>query len=214
MTEEKQYKGYIVKIIADESPSSPRDWDNLGVMLCKHGKYDLGDADEWGKLDNFESWEEVRTALEKDWGAKVIIPLYLYDHSGITMNTTGFHCPWDSGQVGFIYATAKQIKENFGLKNCSYKAKQRTAEILEGEVKTYDQYLTGEVYGFQIEDPDGEEIDSCWGYYGDPEESGLMDEVRATIDNHVKNTQAKRESKLKTLIKKGVPLNKRAMILV
>ena len=30
----------------------------------------------------------------------LMLPLYLYDHSGITMNTTGFSCPWDSGQVG------------------------------------------------------------------------------------------------------------------
>ena len=30
----------------------------------------------------------------------VILPLYLHDHSGLTMNTSGFHCPWDSGQVG------------------------------------------------------------------------------------------------------------------
>ena len=34
----------------------------------------------------------------------LMLPLYLYDHSGITMNTTGFSCPWDSGQVGWIYA--------------------------------------------------------------------------------------------------------------
>lgn len=32
----------------------------------------------------------------------LMLPLYLYDHSGITMNTTGFSCPWDSGQVGWI----------------------------------------------------------------------------------------------------------------
>ena len=30
----------------------------------------------------------------------VFLPLYLFDHSGITMNTSGFSCPWDSGQVG------------------------------------------------------------------------------------------------------------------
>ena len=36
-------------------------------------------------------------SLVEQMEGMVILPLYLYDHSGITMNTTGFSCPWDSG---------------------------------------------------------------------------------------------------------------------
>jgi hypothetical protein len=32
-------------------------------------------------------------------------------------------------------------------------------------------------------DTEWEEIDSCWGYYGDPEESGLIDEAKSVIDH-------------------------------
>ena len=32
-----------------------------------------------------------------------ILPLYLYDHSGLTMSTNDFGDRWDSGCVGFIY---------------------------------------------------------------------------------------------------------------
>ena len=45
-------------------------------------------------------------SLVEQMDGMVILPLYLYDHSGITMNTCGFSCPWDSGQVGWIYASA------------------------------------------------------------------------------------------------------------
>ena len=37
---------------------------------------------------------------------------------------------------------------------------------MEGEVKEYDQYLTGDVWGFIIEDDDGNELDSHWGFFG------------------------------------------------
>ena len=54
--------------------------------------------------------KELLQLLEQS-GKFVILSLYLYDHSGITMNTTGFSCPWDSGQVGWIYADADCIKK-------------------------------------------------------------------------------------------------------
>ena len=44
----------------------------------------------------------------------VILPLYLYDHSGITISTRPFSCPWDSGQVGWIYASKDTFREMTG----------------------------------------------------------------------------------------------------
>jgi hypothetical protein len=53
-------------------------------------------------------------------------------------------------------------------------------KCLLAEVMTYDQYLTGDVYGFIVEerdeddDSDWEETDSCWGFYGsDVRENGM-----------------------------------------
>ena len=93
-----------------------------------------------------------------------ILPLYLYDHSGITMNTAGFSCPWDSGQVGWIYADANMIKEEYG--EVTPKTVSKAKELLEGEVKSYDYYLTGQCYGFKLFKGDAE-IDSCWGFIGE-----------------------------------------------
>ena len=35
--------GFKVKIFHDSAPQSPREWDNLGTMVCWHRKYCLGD---------------------------------------------------------------------------------------------------------------------------------------------------------------------------
>ena len=36
--------------------------------------------------------------------------------------------------------------------------------MLRGEVATYDQFIRGEVYGWYVDDEDGN-LYSCWGYF-------------------------------------------------
>lgn len=40
-----------------------------------------------------------------------------------------------------------------------------------GTVTTYDAWANGEVYGYIVTAPDGREIQSCWDFYEDPDES-------------------------------------------
>ena len=95
------------------------------------------------------------------------LPIYLYDHSGIAINTTGFSCRWDSGQVGLIYCTKEKAVQEFGKKICTAKVRAWALKCLEGEIKDLDQYLRGNVYMVTVFDPQGKEIHSCAGYYGD-----------------------------------------------
>jgi len=159
-----------IKIYPDEMAESPREWDNLGTMICFHRRYNLGDKHSL-------SVEEAKALASRE--DVISLPLYLYDHSGITMNTTGFHCPWDSGQVGFIYVTKEKVRKEFGKKAISKKLLSKVLDILRGEVETYDQFLTGDVYGFKSFDAEGNEVDSCWGFFGhDHKASGLLDHAR------------------------------------
>lgn len=160
-----------IRIEQDDCPESPREWDNLGKMVCMHRRYDLGDKHSY-REDQFSGWDELRKELEQEEGAAVILPLFLFDHSGITMSCSSSRfrmadsAGWDWGQVGFIYATKEVILKEFSKKRLSKKLLEKVEEILVNEVKTYDQYLTGDVWGYIIEDDDGEHIDSCWGFFG------------------------------------------------
>lgn len=168
-TETKTIGKYRIDIIPDEMSESPREWDNLGTMVCFHGRYNLGDEHDW---DSGEcgSWEGFKSVLMRNLDIGVILPLYLYDHSGITMNTTGFHCPWDSGQVGFIFISKEKMRKEYSYKRVSKKLKERVAGYLRSEVETYDQFLTGDVYGYRITDTEtDEEKDACWGFFGSKE---------------------------------------------
>lgn len=151
-----------VRIVHDEHGESPRTMqDNLGEMRCWHPRYRLGDAETECPDDpeDFGAWAEEEGAV---W-----LPLYLYDHSGLTMNTTGFSCGWDSGQVGYIYATAEHMKKCYMVDELTDDHREMAEQDLKHQVAEFDLFLRGEIYGYVIEDADGDEIDSCWGFIGD-----------------------------------------------
>ena len=156
---------------------SPREWDNLGTMVCFHTRYNLGDKHIYNHSD-YNSWEELERAIIKNENVAVILPLYLYDHGGITMNTTGFSCGWDSGQVGFIFISKEKALSEYGGKIVTKKLKERLVTYLTNEVETYDQYISGDVYQFIIEDENGNEEDSCGGFYGsDISKNGILEHI-------------------------------------
>ena len=210
MTETKTYRGYTIKVEQDETPTNPRtEWDNLGTMACFHNRYTLGDRGHGYDSSDYDGWDELEQAILKDNPEAVILPIYLYDHSGITINTTGFSCPWDSGQIGFIFVSLYEARKEMGWKVITKERREQLEKYLRGEVETYDHFLTGNVYGFEVTAPDGEEIHSCWGFYGDHEESGLMEDARGQIDWAIKDACKTHFEKLKAWIKNKVELTYR-----
>ena len=169
---------YKLEIFDDLNPCSPREFDNLGTMVCFHRRYNLGDETEL-KSSDFSSWEELESYLYKEEDALIAIPVFMYDHSGLWINTTGFSCPWDSGQVGYIYISKEKVRREYSCKRISKKLKKMIREMLCSEVDLYNDYLSGNVYGFTLTDKENaEEIDSSCGFYGtDYIENGIFDYV-------------------------------------
>lgn len=136
---------------------SPRDWDNAARMLCWHNRYSLGDEKDRQeeRLSNeLDSWDEIERWITREKKALAILPLNLYDHSGITMSI-GRGRGWDNGVVGFIYLSSETLtKQGWTL---AQRRKELKADkdfyykLLRQEVKTYDQYLTGDVYYCKLE---------------------------------------------------------------
>lgn len=178
-----------LKIVQDSGNDSPRDWDNLGTIAYKHSSYELGEEKihepiEWlegmlGLQEKGVYTNERLSELEAKFFEKYIaLPLYLYDHSGQSISTTPFSCRWDSGKVGYIYVTKKKVLQEYGGKVVSAKLREQVEGYLKGEVKTFNQYIQGDIYGFQIVDEDEDIIDSCYGFYGtDWATNGMTDHI-------------------------------------
>lgn len=203
-----EYKGYHINIYYDEYPENPREfYQPLGTMVCFHKRYNLGDINsnnpihevsdilsEFYDTDKIDDWLYEQNTFDflmsKLENHAVILPLYLYDHSGITMNTTGFTCPWDSGKVGFIYVTFNKIKEEFSFKKLSAKRIKFITQCLINEVKEYDDYLTGRVYFLEVTDNDGEVI-NYGSYYGDTAKENFIVAAKLNIDSLINIGEAK-----------------------
>jgi len=130
---------------------------------------------------------EMKTLIEKA-GDFALLPLYLYDHSGITMSSSPFSCPWDSGQVGWIYADRQMIEKEYDVLTPETFAKAE--KLLESEVKCYDYYLTNQCYGYQLYEHDVE-TDSCWGFLGDFRD--LKDSIKDYLPDECKGLVDKLE---------------------
>ena len=162
-------KKFELEVVQDTDPESPRTWDNLGTMVCFHNRYELGDKTDY-RSEDYDNWEELEKGIIKNEGEVIILPLYLYDHSGITISTSPFGCNFDSGRIGFIFMSKHKIKKE-GIDET------KVIEYLEGEIKTYDKYLTGEVYRYTIYEIEtcslGHEhknfVEGCGGYFGEEE---------------------------------------------
>jgi hypothetical protein len=118
--------------------------------------------------------------LVREHGARVILPLFVYEHSGITMRAganlvTGSDnlvsrgrfamdgAGWDTSTVGMIFDTA-ETRKACGFDEQHTITDEDIEKQLDEEVVYYAAYLEGAVYGYEVLDGDGEVLDSCWGF--------------------------------------------------
>lgn len=196
--------GNILRVEQEEYPDDPRTWDNIGTMICSHGNYKLGDEQVEGKLAQMrkiakdidilpyilgldEEYLNDADKLEEFVMAKkeaVVIRLFLYEHSGITMHMYQPTCRWDSMHTGYIYVSQERIIKEYG--NDDEESIEKARSALEAEVKVYAQYLEGDIYEFKIIKQETcslghvheEVLDSCGGFYGyHPEKNGMLEHI-------------------------------------
>lgn len=214
----EQYKGYTIQIHQDDDALNPRqEFDNASHFVCWHNRYNLGDKHSYRDVDSlFESLaREISTILfNKVWDKyesdeldesamraelvkivennTVMLGLYLYDHSGITISASAFNDPWDSGQIGFAYLTRADVVKEFG--KWDKRTREKARKLILGEVDTYDDYLTGNVYGYVVLDENGKDTDSCWGFYGDYNKY-VLDQAREIADYNAKERDERIKAK-------------------
>lgn len=169
--EEYPFHDLTIRIVPDDDAESPRTYDNLGHMVCWHSRYDLGDQQV--RPNDHYSLDEFLTSLVDDYSPTVVLPLYLLDHSGITIKAgekvdlAELFIPdrepftfdpggWDTSFVGFILDTADTRKMMGNVP-------EEVEEVLRHEVAAYANWLEGGYVAFIVEDSDGNHLDSLWG---------------------------------------------------
>lgn len=88
--------------------------------------------------------------------------------------------------------------------------REAAQRCLTTEFSTYEEWCLGDVYGYVVEDADEEDVDSCWGFYGDEhEKSGLLESAKSNIDYHINKERKEHFRKVKTWCKHHIPMQLR-----
>lgn len=179
------YRGYN---LGDEDAADPRDQTTECPDCDGSGEIEglteiPGEADTCARCEGLGEIDlDMAEYLRKEHGARVVMPLYVYEHSGITMragapvrtNVTkddvrssgrfvGDDAGWDTSMVGFIYDTPEQVKECIGEDATD----EQIEACLKGEVQTYASYLEGDIAYYSIYDTETDYTDGCTGFIGD-----------------------------------------------
>jgi len=194
------YKGQTIEILYDEQPQSPGEWSNEDCFLVyDHNQFSV----EVKGFDPTDIWSHIQETKKWFYDGYYVFPVYAYIHSGVTLSlgdsSYPFTCPWDTSMTGF--ALVKRVK------GWTYSKKQ-AEKVAKAVVEEWDNYCTGQVYGYVIND--NEEF--CWGYNGDIKY--CIEEAKSVVDYMVKNKREEHFIYLKNMIKNNVPLINRLSLQV
>jgi len=137
MKEDIYYKGYKIRIREDEDADSPDDWgDDSLFLVYDHRQFSV-------KREGFEPIDIYESGLayeKKYW----IFLVEAYIHSGVRLSLFSGtkQCRWDSSVSGYILASKEEFEDLEVATNAA-----------EGLIGTWNQYLSGDVWGFIIEKP-------------------------------------------------------------
>lgn len=185
--ESEKVGSFTIKVMPDDDPSSPRYESNYGTFLgFPHRSYDIGDerwdpscvADQHGRI----AWSAIVKHIKRNYHARVVLPVGMLDHSGVTYYIGGdaHWCDpggWDSGICGVIFDTPHGIKECYGEPDEKLTDEFLTKRLTE-EIETYSIWASGGCVGYTITDVNGAHVESCWGFYSVKD---ALDEARLAV---------------------------------
>lgn len=189
-----EYRGCTIQVDFDSDPMSPFEWDPSPVFISWNDRYhgDVGNKSR--------RWSSRPEDLIDQIYANPDVYAYAvraYIHSGITVSLGPriknpetvakdlhefqqgypYNDSWDSGWFGVLIFTKKQIEDCYGP------AEQYADQAAKNFVNSWDNYLTGQIFWYKTETPNGEEISSCGGFEN---KEDMIEEAKAEIDSWFK----------------------------
>lgn len=148
---------------------------------------------------------EEKLELIRETGEVVLFPISMYEHSGmfLWLGSKWSHCDaqWDCSSIGFAYIEKSTAKEEDMLnpgEEYHNDWKEWAYAMMKAEMNVYNQYLSGEVYGYEVVDEYGDEIGlSCWGYF---DRDCMMDCAKSEIDAFLRQVADARVNNLELVL--------------
>lgn len=121
------------------------------TIYCRNAsRYTLGEK----RVSDTTLFNLEQASKDKD-GDIYGFPVYAFVHGSSTLSLQPFSCPWDSGRSGIVTVDRGQVD-----------SEEEARELAGHHVEAFSQYISGDVYGYEITDEAGDMLGSCWGLYG------------------------------------------------
>lgn len=129
--------------------------------------------------------------------------------------TSRGHCQGDQADLLIVATPEAQAELRSQPEDMDNETWAKTlAADMQAQVDLYSAWAWGDVYGFVIENEHGEELDSCWGYYGSEfDKSGLEEAAIEAADHIADRARKTRLATLRELVLNRVPLRYRPGLL-
>ena len=166
-----------LEIWRDQDAINNREYSRFSTFVFSHGRYDLGDvaftkAGTSGSLFG----DFVLQLLEVNLKISDVIyyPVSMYEHGNVRM-FIGEVKDFDTGHLGYVYATKSDVRSDFG--RITDKVKAKVASFFESELEDYTNYINGDIFGFTTT-INGEVTEAVGGFNGsDPLTNGMMGQL-------------------------------------
>lgn len=177
----EEMNDYFFNIRQYSWTDSPREGREDSKLAIYHKRHNFVNETQFN-TDNYGSWHELKQAFIADEAIAVILPVYMYEHSGYVFSTTPFGCKFDSGQVGYIFMTKSKAYEIFKCKRLSKSLIAKINEWLISDVSDYSYWCNNEVYDYILVDKDYDVVrnfadGNIYGY------SETIDNIKKTIND-------------------------------
>ena len=186
-------EGITASIYIDEGPMSPREDDNLATYVNAAGRnYSIGDENI--SLEYNSLAEHIGDNEDDD----LIVFVWLDDYGAHGAQLYAVDDVEDAN--GYFYATRAdmafwQVTED------------QARDAINAEIEILNDYLSGNVYGYVVEDAAGNVLDSVWGFIGDLDVPySARHEAYASLLWEAAKARKKRAEKVKGYIRGRVPL--------
>ena len=198
----KDEHGQFFKFFYDDSADSPRNDTDVATILTWERDYDSPDennntfeefAEKHG-VDVSKKWDldSVMDAMREE--GYYVVPVYALHHSVSHYSTHDFHDPWDSGVAGIAFC-----KKQKGLPDDD----DYLRTIIDQEIKEYDAWVNGEIYGVARLDKTGDIVDETTGWLipGDSNRTETFKEMLSTIGIDVQDEYQPAVRKVSVILK-------------
>lgn len=167
----------ILRVEFDQDAECPMtEWDGMWTLKSfnRNSIHHVSPSEVFTR-ENKEGDPIPDIGLTRKFAVGLAFMLDYYEHGQgkYSLHGEGPQCQWDTSRCAGVLVWENK-PEDMGAKTVADRA-----EDARGFLETYNNWMNGSVYGYMLEDAEGNDIASCWGFY---DEETLVEDINHNLE--------------------------------